>query len=195
MLDLFSLDPRVQSADRRAAMVIGYVGLGGLRFLNVGTAGGPPSGLTGMVLALAGLAWWFAFGGRRRLLGDALVGRTFAARGDRAGIWATAPVSGALLTLLFVAALPFGVALMMCLLGGALYTAGIAWSEQRYERAILLDLTVIEQRFKRITDNRPAGRLIAASAYEPRGGVRAADGDLEVQVRPGRPARRAHRAH
>jgi hypothetical protein len=191
MLDLLSLDPRVQSADRRAAMVIGYVGLGALTFLNVATGGGSRSVLTGMVLALAGLPWWFAFGGRRRLLGDALVGRTFAARGDRAGIWATAPVSGALLTLLFVSGLPFGFALLACLLGGVLYTAGIAWAEQRYERAILLDLTVLEQRFRRITDNRPAARLVAASAYDARGGVGAAHRDLEVQVRPGRKARRA----
>src|SRR4051794_3540925 len=89
MLDLLSLDPAVQSTDRRSAMAIGYVGLGALTFLNVAIGGGSRAVLTGMVLALAGLPWWFAFGGRRRLLGDALRGRGFAARGDRAGIWAT----------------------------------------------------------------------------------------------------------
>ena len=39
-----------------------------------------------------------------------------------------------------------------CVFGGALYTVGVAWSEQRYERAILLDLTVLEQRFIGPTD-------------------------------------------
>ncbi len=157
MLDLLSLDPVVQSTDRRSAMVIGYVGLGFLTFLNVAIGGGSRAVLTGMVLALAGLPWWFAFGGRRRLLADALRGRGFAARGDRAGIWATAPVSGALL----IAAVRLRAAVRRR--AGAVRAAAarctrraIAWSEQRYERAILLDLTVLEQRFKRITDNRPA---------------------------------------
>jgi hypothetical protein len=85
--------------------------------------------------------------------------------------------------------------MLLCLLGGAGYTAGIAFAEHRYERAILLDLTVLETRFKGITDTRPEGRLVAASAYEPGSGVRPADRDLEVKVRPGREARRAHRAH
>ena len=53
MLDLLSLDPSVQSTDRRSAMVIGYVGLGALTFLNVAIGGGSRAVLTGMVLALA----------------------------------------------------------------------------------------------------------------------------------------------
>ena len=83
-------------------------------------------------------------------------GVPFAWRGDRTGVWATAPVAGALGALVLVrrprllraprpALLP---------LGAAAYTALIAWSEARYERAIYLDLTVLELRFERITDTR-----------------------------------------
>ena len=102
------------------------------------------------------MPWFFAFGARWRLLDDALAGVPFAWRGDRMGVWATAPVSGALLTLVLCAALGFssGLTLLCCLVGGALYTAVIAWSEARFERAIYLDLTVLELRFQRITDNR-----------------------------------------
>ena len=56
----------------------------------------------------------------------------------------------------------------------------MAFVEARYERAIFLDLTVLELRFERIIDTRSqpeGGRGI---------GVRAADHDLEVQVGAGR---------
>ena len=110
----------------------------------------------GGAAALGGLPWFFAFGGRWRLLDDALAGVPFAWRGDRTGVWATAPVAGALgtLTLVVGAGAPAGLALCCCLLGAVAYTALIAWSEARYERAILLDLTVLELRFQRITDTR-----------------------------------------
>jgi hypothetical protein len=110
----------------------------------------------------------FAFGGRRRLLDDALAGASFLTRGDRPGVWASAPIAGALLTLVVVSGLPFALALLCCLLGAAAYTAAIAYCEHRYERAIFLDLTVVETRFARITDNRPSDpepRLIPASQY------------------------------
>jgi hypothetical protein len=106
----------------------------------------------------------FAFGGRWRLLDDALAGTPFVWRGDRAGVWATAPTTGTLATLAVAATLDFstGLALFVSLLGGAAYTALIAWAERRYERAILLDLTVLELRFRRITDARV--RVDSASA-------------------------------
>jgi hypothetical protein len=56
---------------------------------------------------------------------------------------------------------------LACLAGAAGYTALLAWVERRYERLILLELTVLETRFERITDTRatpPQPRLIAASA-------------------------------
>ena len=72
-----------------------------------------------------------------------------------------APVSGAILTLVLTAALgfPTGLAFLACLAGAAAHTAALWWAETRYERAILLDLTVLELRFRRITDARiSAGR-------------------------------------
>src|SRR4051794_17369441 len=138
-LDLRSLDPVRQSADRRVALTIAYGVLGFGTFLAVVGGGGSRAVLTGLVLGIAGIPWVFAFGGRWRLLDDALAGASFATRGDRVGVWATAPIAGALLTLLLVSSLPFGFALLCCLLGGAGYTAAIAYCEQRYERAIFLD--------------------------------------------------------
>src|SRR3954471_13388260 len=104
MLDLRTLDPDRQTADRRVALTAFF---GGLTFLTfcaavVGAAWAP---VTGFVLALAGLPWLFAFSGRWRLLGDGVAGGPFLWRGERAGVWATAPPAGALLTLLLVAAL------------------------------------------------------------------------------------------
>ena len=84
-------------------------------------------------------------------------GVPFAWRGDRMGVWATAPVAGALGTLSWSCAARAPRRprrSLCCLLGAALYTALIAWSEARYERAIFLDLTVLELRFQRITDTR-----------------------------------------
>jgi hypothetical protein len=164
MLDLRTLDPARQSADRRVALVIGYGVLAFATCVAVLFGGGLRAVLTSIVLALGGIPWYFAFGGRWRLLDDALAGLSFATRGDRTGVWATAPVAGVLLTLLLVSGLPTPLALLVCMLGGAGYTALIAWSEQRYERAIFLDLTVLELRFERITDAR------AATAAEPRHG-------------------------
>ena len=105
---------------------------------------------------LAELPWFLAFGARWRLLDDALAGVPFAWRGDRAGVWATAPVAGALVTLVLAAALglPTVLAFLACLAGAALHTVALYCAESRYERAILLDLTVLELRFRRITDAR-----------------------------------------
>ena len=124
-------------------------------------------------LALGGLPWVFAFGGRWRLLNDALAGVPFVWRGDRTGVWATAPVAGAVLALWLCAALSVStfLATLLCLAGAIAYPALIAWVEARYERLILLDLTVLETRFERITDTRaPTAepRLIAASQLPSR---------------------------
>ncbi len=83
-------------------------------------------------------------------------GVPFAWRGDRAGVWATAPVAGALLALLVATTFgfPSALALLVCLAGAAGYTAAIAFAEARFERLILLDLTALDLRFERILDTR-----------------------------------------
>jgi hypothetical protein len=185
-LDLRTLDPARQSADRRVALVAGFVVVATCTLASVAAGGGGWALAWGGAAALGGLPWFFAFGARWRLLDDALDGVPFAWRGDRMGVWATAPVVGAVGTLVLSVALGFssGLTLLCCVLGGAVYTACIAWSEARYERAIYLDLTVLELRFQRITDNR--GLVQAKGEAGVR--VRSADGDLEVQVRPRREA-------
>jgi hypothetical protein len=157
MLDLRTLDPARQSADRRVALVAGFVTVAACTFAAVAAGGGGWALAWGGAVALGGLPWYFAFGARWRLLDDALDGVPFAWRGDRAGVWATAPVAGALGTLVVVSALGFpgALALLCCVAGAAAYTALLAVSEARYERAIYLDLRVLELRFERITDTRP----------------------------------------
>jgi hypothetical protein len=165
MLELRTLDPARQTADRRVLVAFGYGALGALVFFSVAAGASLDVLVVGAVLALAGAPWVFAFNGRARLLDDALRGVPFLWRGDRAGVWATAPVAGALLMLVVFAGLPSLLVTFACLVGAVAYPALIAWSEQRYERLILLDLTVLETRFKRITRVAPARepRLIAAS--------------------------------
>jgi hypothetical protein len=164
MLDLRTLEPARQSADRRVALVAGFVVVATCTLASVAAGGGGWALAWGGAVALGGLPWFLAFGARWRLLDDALDGVPFAWRGDRPGVWATAPVAGALLTLVLCATLGFssGLTLFCCLLGATLYTAWLGWSEARYERAIYLDLTVLELRFERIIDNRPARRAPAA---------------------------------
>jgi hypothetical protein len=157
MLDLRTTDPVRQSQDRRVALVAGFVTVAACSFAAVAAGGGAWALAWGGAVALGGLPWYFAFGARWRLLDDALDGVPFVWRGDRPGVWSTAPMAGALGTLVLVAALgfPTGLALACCVLGGAGYTALLAWCETHYERAIYLDLTVLELRFQRITDTRP----------------------------------------
>jgi hypothetical protein len=156
MLDLRTLEPARQSADRRVALVAGFVVVATWTLASVATGGGGWALAWGGAAALGGLPWFFAFGARWRLLDDALAGVPFAWRGDRMGVWATAPVAGALLALVACATLGFstGLTLLCCVLGAALYPAWVGWCEARYERAIYLDLTVLELRFQRITDTR-----------------------------------------
>ena len=156
MLDLRTIDPARQSADRRVALVFAFVVIGSSTFAAVAAGAGGWVMAVGAALVLAELPWFLAFGARWRLLDDALRGVPFAWRGDRAGIWAMAPVSGAILTLVVTAALglPTAPAFLACLAGAALHTFALWFAETRYERAILLDLTVLELRFRRITDAR-----------------------------------------
>lgn len=167
MLDLRSLDPARQTADRRVALVMGYGAVGCTTLGAVLGGGGGGALACGGIVALGGLPWVFAFGGRWRLLDDAVAGVPFAWRGDRTGVWATAPVAGALIALFaaVVLALPGALALLASLAGAAGYTAAVAWAEARYERAILLDLAALELRFARIIDTRVA--VVAAVAAEP----------------------------
>ena len=166
MLDLRTLDPARQTADRRVALAFGYGALAVLTFAAVGAGAGGWALATAVVIALGGLPWIFAFGGRWRLLDDATAGIPFWLRGDRVGAWATAPVAGALgaLWLCALVGLPTFLAVVGSFIGAGAYTAFVAWVEDRYEQLILLDLAVLETRFERITDQRE-GRLVAASEF------------------------------
>jgi hypothetical protein len=171
MLDLRTLDPARQTADRRVALAFGYGALACLAFAAVGAGAGGWVLATSVVCALGGLPWIFAFGGRWRLLSDALAGTPFWLRGDRVGAWATAPIAGALIALWACAliGMPAVLAVLASFAGAAGYTALVAWNERRYEQLILLDLAVLETRFERISDLRVerASRIVAASEYTP----------------------------
>ena len=160
MLDLLSLDPARQTADRRVALTIGYGALGTLDLRGCRRGRRRPTRRSRSVSwgALAGLPWVFAFGGRWRLLYDAVAGVPFTWRGDRAGVWATAPAPGALLALLLsvCARAPRASLVFLASIAGAAgrHHGQCGSPRQRYERLILLDLTALEQRFERIVDTR-----------------------------------------
>ena len=212
MLDLRTLDPARQSADRRVALVAGFVVVATCTLASVAAGGGGWALAWGGTAALGGLPWVFAFGGRWRLLDDALARRPvrLARRphgrvGDRPRRGRAGRAAGSSRALGASAGLAFSA----CLLGAAAYTALIAWVEARYERAILLDLTVLElalradhrhppvtkgsdpltikRRPQSLKDHQGSDPAVQAEG-EARVGVRAADGDLEVQVRAGREA-------
>ena len=126
MLDLRTLDPARQSADRRVALVAGFVVVATCTLASVAAGGGGWALAWGGAAALGGLPWFFAFGARWRLLDDALDGVPFAWRGDRMGVWATAPVAGALAPSSLAVALGFSAGLDAALLrrsARAAYTA------------------------------------------------------------------------
>jgi hypothetical protein len=166
MLDLRSPDPHRAAADRRVVLVAGGGALMALTFVAVLAGAGARAVWVGATLTFALFPWLLAFTGRPYLLDDALAGRSFAARGERPGVWATAPAAGALLALLLVAALGVGAFLgvLLCLAGAAGYTRLLIRSERAYERSIFLDLTVLELRFEAITDARPGRRRRRARA-------------------------------
>ena len=157
MLDLRSLDPARQTADRRVALAIGYGALGSMTFAAVAAGGGGRALALGVVLALAGLPWVFAFSGRWRLLDDAIARRAVrVARrsrrrlGDRAGraarCWRCCSR--------WRSGCPGALALLASSPARPATPPRCRLVEQRYERLILLDLTVLEQRFERIIDTR-----------------------------------------
>ena len=160
MLNLRTLNPARQTVERRVLLAFGYGILGAAVFFAMVAGADQRVLFTGIVIAIAGVPWVFAFNGRWRLLEDANRGVRFLWRGDRSGIWATAPIGGALLVLMFVPSL------LLALAGAIAYPILIAGVEHRYERLIVLDLTVLETRFKAITDARPEPRMIAASEYK-----------------------------
>src|SRR5690349_11546052 len=102
---LRTLDPARQTAQRRVLLAFGYGILGAAVFFAMAAGAGQRVLFTGIVIAIAGVPWVFAFNGRSRLLDDATRGVPFAWRGDRSGIWACAPIGGALLVLMFVPSL------------------------------------------------------------------------------------------
>jgi hypothetical protein len=109
-------------------------------------------------LVLAAAPWVFVSYGRPYLAEDAEAGIPFAWRGERAGVWATAPAGGFLLALCFVKGLglPGALGALACPLAAVGYTALLVLAERRHEASTMLELTVAEQRFEQITDNRPA---------------------------------------
>ena len=121
----------------------------------VAAGGGGWALASGGAVALAGLPWLFAFGARWRLLDDALDGVPFCWRGDRAGIWATAPFAGALITLVRrrSSVRRWSSGSSPGCSARAAYMALFVWLERRYEETIMLDLTVLETRFERDHDH------------------------------------------
>ena len=96
MLDLRTLDPARQSADRRVALVAGFVVVATCTLASVTAGGGGWALAWGGAAALGGLPWFFAFGARWRLLDDASTASRSPGAATACGVWATAPVAGAL---------------------------------------------------------------------------------------------------
>jgi hypothetical protein len=143
MLDLRSRDPVRQSADRPVVLVAGYLFLAAI-MLGAVLAGSRRAIWLGAVLAFAGIPWLLAFRGRARLRGDARAGLPFGLRGDRPGIWAIAPIAGALLALAAGGLLGLDsvrLRILLCMAGAAVYTWLLARVERAYERAIRLNLS------------------------------------------------------
>jgi hypothetical protein len=191
MLELRSADPHRAAADRRVAIVGAYGALGVLTLVAVLAGAGLAAVWVGGTLALAGLPWLLAFNGRPYLLDDALNGVPFAWRGERTGVWAFAPPSGALLGLLLVAALHLGtfLGLLVCLGGAALHTWLLFLAERAHERRSYLDLAVLELRFEAITDARP--RRTAAVKAQAEVAKRAAAAKADPLVSKAAAARNA----
>jgi len=153
---LRSLASERLSADPRVRLAVPAVVLAYVLFLAlvVGVGAWAVWGTGALVLAAA--PWVFVSYGRPYLADDAEAGIPFAWRGERAGVWATAPAGGFLLALTLVKIGDLGaLGVVLCPLAAAGYTALLVWAERRHEHAVLLDLSVLEQRFEQITDARP----------------------------------------
>lgn len=158
MLELRSLVVERWPADHRARLALAAVGLSFLLVLAVLGGVGAWAVWGAGALVLAALPWVFVSAGRPYLADDAMAGIPFAWRGERAGVWATAPAAGFLLALVVVQSFGLGpvVGVVGCPVAAALYTWLLVWTERRHEHGTLLELTVLEQRFEQITDARTA---------------------------------------
>jgi hypothetical protein len=154
---LRSLAAERWSADHRVRLAVPAVVLTFALFVAVLAGAGATAIFAAAGLLLAALPWAFVSAGRPYLLDDALARIPFAWRGERAGVWATAPVAGFLLALVLiqVLGLPGALAILACPLAAVGYTWLLVAVERRHERALMLDLTVLEPRFEGITDARP----------------------------------------
>src|SRR3954463_5279464 len=124
MLDLLSRDPECQSADRPVALLAAYLFLAAM-VVGAVLAGSRRAIWIGAVVALAGIPWLLAFRGRARLAMEARAGVPFHMRGERPGIWALAPLAGALLALAAGGMLGVDSGLLrvaLCAAGAAAYT-------------------------------------------------------------------------
>jgi hypothetical protein len=142
MLDLRSSDPVRQSADRPVALVAAYLFLGAI-VTGAVLAGSGRAIWLGAVVAFAGIPWLLAFRGRVRLLAEMRAGVPFGLRGDRPGIWAIAPLAGALLALAAGGLLGLDsvrLRILVCMAGAAAYTWLLARVERAYEKALRLEL-------------------------------------------------------
>src|SRR4051794_41969734 len=95
MLDLRTLDPARQSADRRVALVAGLVVVATCTLASVAAGGGGWALAWGGTAALGGVPGFFAFGARWRLLDDAVAGGPLPRRGGPPGGGGAPPAAGA----------------------------------------------------------------------------------------------------
>jgi hypothetical protein len=140
MLDLLSREPERQSADRPVALLAAYLFLAAV-VVGAVLAGSRSAIWIGALLAFAGIPWLLAWRGRVRLREEAWLGIPFHMRGERPGIWAIAPLAGALLALAAGGMLGVDSGLLrvaMCAAGAAAYTWLLARMERAYEAAIRL---------------------------------------------------------
>jgi hypothetical protein len=169
MLALRFLLSEGRHADRRAPLAVAAVLLSFGVLLALIAGVGAWAVWTAGALVLGALPWVFVSFGRPYLPDDAMAGIAFAWRGERAGAWATAPPAGFLLAVTLADTLGLGTA--VAVLAGCAGAVGhpwlVAWVERRHERATMLELTVLEQRFERITDARPPAPRPPAPAPTP----------------------------
>jgi hypothetical protein len=155
---LRSIAVELRDADHRVRAAVAAVA--GTFLLLVAIVGGIPGTvvLICAALVLAALPWLFVSFGRPYLIEDAARDIPFAWRGERAGVWATAPPAGGLLALAVLQALHLGLAVAFLggLVGAVAYTWLLVRTERHHERAIALELALVERRFGRIEDRREA---------------------------------------
>ena len=156
---LRSILAELRDADHRGRAALAAVA--GTFLLLVAIVGGIPGSvmLACAAVVLAALPWLFVSFGRPYLLDDAAAEVPFAWRGERAGVWATAPPAGGLLALAVLRGLHLGLGVVFvgAIAGAVGYTWLLVLAERRHERAISLELALVERRFERIEDRRESG--------------------------------------